>query len=114
VFNTRRPYFADARVRKASALLFDFECVQQPAFPRLPIPRYDSFLFGQFELGPPAHPAKPSWALLEALGAISIARREYSALPTRPPVTDGSGIFANKCVNGLCPASGEAGWEIKA
>jgi|TARA_R110002020_G_scaffold130885_2_gene292689 microcin C transport system substrate-binding protein len=108
VFNTRRPYFADARVRKAISLLFDFEWSNSRLFHDA-YTRTDSF-FGNSELGATGTPSEAELALLEPWrdqlpeGVFGPA---YS-----PPVTDGSGIIREQMRDAYALLQ-EAGWEIK-
>jgi peptide/nickel transport system substrate-binding protein len=88
VFNTRRPIFADARVRQALALLFDFEWLNHNFF----FDRYErsaSFFEGS-ELSARGRPADArERALLAPFpGAV---RDDVMDGTWQPPVSDGSG-----------------------
>jgi peptide/nickel transport system substrate-binding protein len=88
VFNTRRPVFADMRVREAIALLFDFEWINHNLFFDL-YQRSGSYFEGS-EL---SARGRPAGALERALlapfpGAVSPAVMDGS---WSPPVSDGSG-----------------------
>ncbi len=88
VFNTRRPAFADARVREAVSMLFDFEWINR------------SFFFGRYrrtesyfpdsELSAHGRPASAAERALLAPfpGAV---RDDVMAGTWSPPVSDGSG-----------------------
>jgi peptide/nickel transport system substrate-binding protein len=88
VFNTRRPVFADIRVRQALLLLFDFEWVNK------------NFFFGRyvrtksyFDGSDLASSGVPASAQERALLAPfpDAVRPEFLAGTWAPPVTDGSG-----------------------
>jgi peptide/nickel transport system substrate-binding protein len=88
VFNTRRPIFADARVRQALALLFDFEWLNHNFF----FDRYQrsaSFFEGS-ELSARGRPADARERALLATfpGAV---REDVMEGTWQPPVSDGSG-----------------------
>jgi peptide/nickel transport system substrate-binding protein len=88
VFNTRRPVFADIRVRKAISLLFDFEWINHNLF--FDLYRRSGSYFEESELSARGHPADAvERALLEPFpGAVSpdVLDGTWS-----PPVGDGSG-----------------------
>lgn len=88
VFNTRRPQFADIRVREALAMLFDFEWVNRNLFHGV-YRRAGSF-FADSELSALGMPADPrETALLAAFpGAV---RDDVLAGTWVPAATDGSG-----------------------
>lgn len=92
VFNTRRPVFADIRVRQALTLLFDFELVNRNYFFSL-YSRAGGYFAGS-ELSAYARPADPrERELLKPFGAripVDIMDGSY-----RLPVTDGSGRDRN-------------------
>jgi peptide/nickel transport system substrate-binding protein len=88
VFNTRRPVFADMRVREAIALLFDFEWINRSFF----YGRYrrTASYFDDSELSAHGHPASAAERALLAPfpGAV---RDDVMAGTWTPPVSDGSG-----------------------
>jgi peptide/nickel transport system substrate-binding protein len=88
IFNTRRPIFADIRVRQAIALLFDFEWINRNFFFGL-YKRSTSF-FDDSELSAYRRPAdEAERALLAPFpGAV---RPDVLDGTWSPPVTDGSG-----------------------
>ena len=92
VFNTRRPIFADVRVREAIALLFDFEWANHNLF----FDRYQrtgSFFEGS-ELSSRARAADArERALLAPFPGV--VRADVLAGTWSPPVTDGSGRDRN-------------------
>jgi peptide/nickel transport system substrate-binding protein len=88
VFNTRRAIFADARVREAIALLFDFEWVNRSIFHGL-YRRGGSYFEGS-ELSARGRPAEArELALLAPFPAA--VRADILDGSWAPPVTDGSG-----------------------
>lgn len=88
VFNTRRPYFADARVREGLSLVFDFEWANRNLFENA-YKRTQSYWQNSdlSSLGVPAGPLE-----LEMMGDIA-SRIDPAVLDGtyRMPVTDGSG-----------------------
>ncbi len=88
VFNTRRPIFADIRVRQAISLLFDFEWIDRNFFYGL-YKRSASF-FDDFELSAYHRPADQYERTLLAPfpGAV---RPDVMDGTWSPPATDGSG-----------------------
>lgn len=106
VFNTRRPFFADARVREAFNYAFDFEWTNRNLFHSLYI-RSTSF-FSNSEMASGGLPTPEERALLDGLDLPEAVReREF-----RLPDTDGSG---NNREN-LRVAAGllrEAGWTVQ-
>ena len=92
VFNLRRPLFADARVREAIGLLFDFEWTNKQLF-------YSSYLrsnsfFANSELAASGLPSPAELELLEPLrGQIpdAVFDQEFTL-----PVSDGSGIIRER------------------
>lgn len=106
-YNTRRPLFADIRVRQALGLLFDFEWVNA------------NLLFGQYvrisslfdgsPLEPVGEPAGAELALLEAhRAAVDPA---VFGPPFAPSMTDGSGNIRPQLREALALFA-EAGWEV--
>ncbi len=109
VFNTRRSQFADARVREALGLLFDFEWVNRNLFYGA-YKRADSF-FADSELSAAQRPvdAKETALLAAFPGAVSEAVR---AGTWQPPSSDGSGRdreLAKRAVTLMA----QAGYELK-
>lgn len=107
-FNTRRPFFADPKVREAIAYAFDFEWSNRTLF-------YDQYArtrsyFMNSELEAKGLPSPDELKILEPLrGQIpdEVFTKEYN-----PPKTDGSGNIRE----GLRTALGllkQAGWSIK-
>ena len=88
VFNTRRPVFADMRVREALALLFDFEWVNRSIFFGL-YRRGVSFFDGS-ELSARGRPADERERALLAPFPDAV-RSDVLDGTWQPPVTDGSG-----------------------
>ena len=88
VFNTRRPLFADIRVREAIGLLFDFEWLNHNFFFDL-YERTSSYFEGS-ELSARGRPASVRERELLAPFPEAV-RPEVLAGAWRPPVSDGSG-----------------------
>jgi peptide/nickel transport system substrate-binding protein len=88
VFNTRRPVFADARVREAIALLFDFEWINHNLFFDL-YQRSGSYFEGS-ELSARGRPAGAGERALLAPFPDAV-RPDVMAGTWAPPVSDGSG-----------------------
>lgn len=88
VFNTRRPIFADVRVRQAIALLFDFEWVNRNFFYNL-YKRSTSF-FDDSELSAYHRPADQRERALLAPYADAV-RPDVLDGTWSPPASDGSG-----------------------
>ncbi len=88
VFNTRRPIFADIRVRQAIALLFDFQWVNRNFFYNL-YQRSASF-FDDSELSAYRRPADAAERALLAPYPDAV-RPDVLDGTWSPPVTDGSG-----------------------
>jgi peptide/nickel transport system substrate-binding protein len=88
IFNTRRPIFADIRVREAITLLFDFEWVNHNFF----FDRYrrTASYFEGSELASRGHPADAHERSLLAPFPDAV-RADVMAGTWAPPVTDGSG-----------------------
>lgn len=88
IFNTRRPLFADSRVREAFFHLFDFEWVNRNLFDG--IYRRTGSFFDESELAFRGHAvsARETALLGAALESLPPAIRDGS---WRPPATDGSG-----------------------
>jgi peptide/nickel transport system substrate-binding protein len=109
VFNTRRPIFADIRVRQAIALLFDFEWINRNFFFNL-YKRSASF-FDDSELSAYRRPAdEAERALLAPFpGAV---RADVLDGTWSPPVTDGSGHDRASLRRALTLLQ-SAGYELK-
>jgi peptide/nickel transport system substrate-binding protein len=88
VFNTRRPVFADARVREAIALLFDFEWINQNIFHGLY--RRSASYFDGSELSAHGRPADARERALLAPYPDAV-RSDVLDGTWSPPVSDGSG-----------------------
>lgn len=108
VFNLRKPYFQDVRVRKAIALLFDFEWANSRLFHGA-YERSSSF-FGNSELGAEGLPGEDELALLEPLREQLPA--EVFGPAYVPPVTDGSGNIRDQRRQAY-ELLQEAGWRIE-
>jgi peptide/nickel transport system substrate-binding protein len=108
VFNTRRPMFADIRVRQALTLLFDFEWINRNYFFGL-YGRSGSFFAGS-ELSAYGRPAENRERDLLQPFASHIARDILDG-SYRLPVTDGSGRDRNSLRNALGLLS-QAGYEL--
>ena len=88
VFNTRRPIFADIRVRQAIALLFDFQWVNRNFFYNLY--RRSASFFDDSELSAYHRPADQNERALLAPYPDAV-RPDVLDGTWSPPVTDGSG-----------------------
>lgn len=109
-FNTRRPIFADVRLREALGEMFDFEWLNANVFDHL-YARADSY-FADSELASAGRPATArERALLAPFpGAV---RADILEGAWRPPVSDGSGrdrATARRALDLLA----QAGWRIEA
>jgi microcin C transport system substrate-binding protein len=108
VFNTRRPVFADRRVRQALAYAFDFEWTNAHLF-------YSAYArtvsyFSNSELASRGLPGPEELRVLEPFrGKIpdEVFTREY-----RPPSTDGSGYMRKGVIEALALLK-EAGWVVR-
>ena len=108
VFNTRRPVFADIRVRQALTLLFDFEWINRNYFFGL-YARTASFFAGS-ELSAYGRPADDRERELLKPFAAQIAPEILDG-SYRLPVTDGSGRDRTTLRNALKLLS-EAGYDL--
>jgi peptide/nickel transport system substrate-binding protein len=109
VFNTRRPLFADKRVREALTLVFDFEWLNKTLFRGL-YARTESF-FDRSELSSHGRPADARERELLAPFANELApgilEGEFSQ-----PVTDGSGTNRDGRKRAIALLE-EAGYELR-
>ncbi|MGA2794920.1 MAG: extracellular solute-binding protein [Roseiarcus sp.] len=108
-FNTRRPAFADARVREALAMMFDFEWINANLYGG--IYRRSIGFFDDSELSSAGRPASPlERALLAPYPGA--ARADVMEGRWAPPVSDGSGrdrALARRALSLL----GQAGYALK-
>ena len=115
VFNTRRPFFADVRVREAIALLFDFEWVNQNLY----FSRYQrtGSYFDGSELSARGRPADARERALLA-PFPNVVRADVLAGTWAPSATDGSGRDRNKLKRALALLDSAgyvlAGTELRA
>jgi microcin C transport system substrate-binding protein len=108
VYNARRPFFQDPRVRRALAYAFDFEWSNKTLF-------YGAYTrtrsyFSNSELASRGLPSPEEVKILEPFrGKVpeEVFTREY-----QPPVYDGSGNIRDGAREAL-RLLGEAGWTIK-
>jgi peptide/nickel transport system substrate-binding protein len=109
VFNTRRPLFADIRVREAIGLLFDFEWVNRSIF--FDLYRRSASFFDGSELSARGRPADArERALLAPFpGAV---RADVMDGTWTPPVTDGSGRDRSALRRALALLAA-AGYELR-
>lgn len=108
MFNTRRPQFADKRVREAFALAFDFEWVNA----NLMYKSYDR-THSYFQNSPMMAKGAPVGAELALLeGFRDKLPAEVFGEPWVPPVSDGSGQDRT-LLRRASALLGEAGWSIK-
>lgn len=109
IFNTRRPIFADARVREALGMLFDAEWLNHNLFHDL-YRRTSSFFQGS-ELSAHGRPADSRERALLApfQGAV---REDVLAGRWSPPVSDGSGRDRALLRRALALFA-RAGWELR-
>lgn len=108
VFNLRKPYFADVRVREAISLLFDFEWANARLFHDA-YTRSESF-FGNSKLAAEGKPGEAELALLEPL-RDRVPASVFDIAPS-PPKTDGSGVIREQMREAYALLQ-EAGWRIE-
>jgi microcin C transport system substrate-binding protein len=106
--NTRGPFLADKRVRKALILLFDYEWINRSLFYGA-YTRCDSF-FTRSPFAAPPLPSPEELALLEPY-RDRLPPEVFGPLPV-PPVTDGSGNMREQ-MRGALALLREAGWEMR-
>jgi peptide/nickel transport system substrate-binding protein len=108
-FNTRRPVFADARVREALAMMFDFEWINANLYGDAY--RRSKSYFNDSELSSAGRPASPrERALLAPFpGAV---RADIMEGQWTPPVSDGSGRDRTQAHRAL-DLLGAAGYALK-
>jgi len=109
VFNTRRPLFADIRVREALGLLFDFEWINRNYF--FDLYRRTGSYFEGSELSARGRPADARERALLAAFANAV-RPDVMAGTWAPPVSDGSGRDREMLKRALALLSA-AGYELK-
>lgn len=107
VFNTRRPLFADLRVRQALGLAFDFEWANKTLFFGQ-YTRCNSY-FSNSELAAQGAPGADELALLEPYRA-KLPKTVFDG-PLAPPVSDGSGQDRRQLRAALALLA-EAGWTL--
>ena len=108
VFNTRRPLFADRRVREALGYAFDFEWTNRTLFFGA-YTRTASY-FSNSELASRGVPVDAELAVLEPYrGRVpdEVFTREY-----RPPVSDGSGFIRQNLLTAVSLLK-QAGWVVR-
>lgn len=108
VFNTRRPLFADPRVREALGYAFDFEWTNRNLF-------YNAYdrtrsYFSNSDLASRGRPGSDEVALLEPYR--DQIPQEVFTEAYEPPVTDGSGNVRGNLRQATRLLS-EAGWEVR-
>ncbi len=109
VFNTRRPQFADRRVREALGLLFDFEWLNENLFHGL-YERTQSY-FAQSELSAHARPADERERALLSPFMDDVLPAVMEGTHTQPR-TDGSGRNRQQVRDALRLLA-EAGYELR-
>jgi peptide/nickel transport system substrate-binding protein len=107
VFNTRKPVFADLKVREALTYCLDFEWMNRALYFGL-YERTGSYFHGS-ELSSLGQPASEAEGALLAPFAASI-RRDVMDGSYRPPVSDGSGTDRTNLKTAF-QLLGEAGYE---
>ena len=108
VFNTRRPLFADRRVRKALAYAFDFNWLNKNLFHGA-YTRSTSY-FANSDLASVGQPGPDELALLERFrGGIP---GEVFGGAYRPPATDGTGAIRGNLRKAVALLK-DAGWVVR-
>jgi peptide/nickel transport system substrate-binding protein len=108
-FNTRRPLFADAQVREALAMMFDFEWIDANLYGG--VYRRSRSFFDDSELASAGRPATPAERALLAPFPEAV-RADVMEGQWAPPVTDGSGRDRGLAHRALA-LLGEAGYALK-
>ena len=108
-FNTRRPVFADVKVREAVAMLFDFEWVNANLYSGR-YARTGSYWQNSTELSALGRPADDMERQLLAAFPDAVAPAVMDGT-WKPPVTDGSGRDRN-ALRAAVEKLGEAGYAI--
>jgi microcin C transport system substrate-binding protein len=108
VYNTRRPLFADPRVRRALAYAFDFEWTNKRLFYGA-YTRSESY-FSNSELAATGLPKGEELALLEKHRAE--LPPEVFTTPYFAPKTDGSGMARDNLLTALHMLE-DAGWKVR-
>lgn len=108
IFNLRKPYFQDIRVRQAIALLFDFEWANRRLFHGA-YTRSASY-FGNSELAAEGLPGEDELALLEPLRE-QLSKTVFDSVYI-PPQTDASGNIRDQRRQAYDLLQ-EAGWRIE-
>jgi len=107
-YNTRRPFFADRRVREALAYAFDFDWSNKNLF-------YGAYTrtrsyFSNSELASSGVPSPEEMKVLEPFRStvpVEVFTKEY-----QPPTTDGTGNIRDNAREAL-RLLGSAGWTVK-
>ncbi len=110
VFNTRRSLFADIRVRKALAALFDFHWVNRNLYFSTQV-RSKGY-FDNSDLSSIGHPASQHERALLASAQTSIPIEILDGTWT-PPEPDASGHNDRELARQAIELLNEAGWELK-
>lgn len=110
IFNMRRPYFTDARVRQAMVELFDFEWANQNLY--FGLYRRNGSFYDDSELSCLGHPADPREQALLAPYADAVLPEVMDG-SWHAPRSDGSGRDRMRLRQAL-DLFAAAGWELKA
>ena len=108
VFNTRRDFFKDRRVRKALSYAFDFEWTNKNLF-------YDAYkrtnsFFENSELASSGLPTQKELKYLDPY--MDILPKEIFTTEFNPPKTDGSGFIRSELQEAVTLLK-NAGWELR-